>query len=458
MATVRKRGNSYNIRVSCGYDITGKQIEHTLTWKPEPNMTEKQVQKELERQKVLFEERCRTGQVLDGSIRFADFAERWFKEYAEIRLRPRTIAGYRGFMPLINAAIGHVRLEKLQPHYLAEFYHNLQEKGVRRDVKYIAAVDLKVLIRALGSFAAFAKRTGLGERTVSSAANGNGVTVKTAHAIADALELPLEEVFIAKKETHTLEPASVRKCHCVISSMLGNAVKQQIIFSNPCERVELPRHKPQQSAYLDEYQTAELLDLLQSAPIQYRTAIQLLLYTGMRRGELLGLEWKDIDFEKSVMQIRRTSQYLPHLGVFCDETKNRSSSRAIKISPSALALLRPYRTWQLQERLKLGDQWHDHDRLFTTWNGEPIHPDTITSWFREFIDKTDLPPIHVHSLRHTNATLLIAAGTNVQAVASRLGHSDANTTNKIYAHAIQTADAVAAEVLEDILHPTRNKA
>ncbi len=93
-----------------------------------------------------------------------------------------------------------------------------------------------------------------------------------------------------------------------------------------------------------------------------------------------------------------------------------------------------------------------------TWNGEPIHPDTITSWFREFIDKTDLPPIHVHRLRHTNATLLIAAGTNMQAVASRLGHSDANTTNKIYAHAIQTADAVAAEVLEDILYPTRNKA
>lgn len=80
-----------------------------------------------------------------------------------------------------------------------------------------------------------------------------------------------------------------------------------------------------------------------------------------------------------------------------------------------------------------------------------MHPDTLSTWFRKFIDSNGLPPVHLHSLRHTNASLLIAAGTNLQTVAKRLGHADATTTARIYSHAIQSADAVAAETLEDIL-------
>ena len=87
-------------------------------------------------------------------------------------------------------------------------------------------------------------------------------------------------------------------------------MKQQIIFSNPCERVELPKPVRKDAPYLNETDAAKLLSLLQKAPMQYRTAIELLLYTGMRRSELCGLEWKDINFETGVIQIRRTSQYL----------------------------------------------------------------------------------------------------------------------------------------------------
>ena len=106
----------------------------------------------------------------------------------------------------------------------------------------------------------------------------------------------------------------------------------------------------------------------------------------------------------------------------------------------------------------MGDQWQEHDRLFTQWNGEPIHPDTVTSWFSGFVKKNNLPPETVHSLRHTNATLLIAAGTNLRTVSARLGHSQTSTTANIYAHAIQSADAAAAETLNDILNPLRKQA
>ncbi len=121
-------------------------------------------------------------------------------------------------------------------------------------------------------------------------------------------------------------------------------------------------------------------------------------------------------------------------------------------------MLREFRVWQAKERLQLGDQWQDSGRVFTTWNGAPIRPDTITGWFHKFVEKNGLPPIHIHSLRHANASLLIASGVNLQTVAKRLGHANVNTTGKIYSHAIKSADEASAETLQDILHPVKKKA
>ena len=210
--------------------------------------------------------------------------------------------------------------------------------------------------------------------------------------------------------------------------------------------------------YLDEVQAAHLLDLLDDEPIVYRTMITLLLHTGLRRGELCGLEWDDINFDLSLLDVQRTSLYLPEKGVFVDETKNSTSRRVLKLTPDAVQLLKRYRMWQNSERLRIGDQWAEEweqrPRLFTTWDGKPLHPSTVTGWFHTFIERSDLPPI----LRHTNATLLIAAGTNLTTVAARLGHANSTTTSKIYAHAIKSADQAAAEVLQDILHPVKKQA
>lgn len=189
----------------------------------------------------------------------------------------------------------------------------------------------------------------------------------------------------------------------------------------------------------------------------YRTMIILMLDTGLRRGELCGLEWKDFDFEKRTVYIQRNSVYLSGQGVIDETPKTRKAKRTIKLPEETIQMLKQYRAWQMQERLKLGDQWKEHDRLFTQWNGCPIHPQTITGWFRKFINRNDLPQISVHSLRHTNASLLIAAGTNIRTVSSRLGHAQTSTTMDIYAHAIQSADAAAADTIGAILHQRRPK-
>ena len=116
----------------------------------------------------------------------------------------------------------------------------------------------------------------------------------------------------------------------------------------------------------------------------------MLIYSGVRRGELCGLQWSDIDFNNHVIDIIRSSQYLPNKGVFEKSTKTESSARSIKLSTDIFKLLNEYKVWQNTERLKLGDLWIDSDRLFTQWNGKPIHPDTITKWFTAWIKKNDL--------------------------------------------------------------------
>ncbi len=459
MATITKRGETYHITVSCGYDLNGKQIRRTMTWTPEPGMTRRQTEKELDRQAVLFEERCRTGQVLDGNIKFADFAERWFKDYAEKQLRPTTVARYHVLMPRINAAIGHIRLDKLQPHHLMQFYNNLAETGVREDTRYQSTVDFKALLKSRGmTKREFAKQANLSVYVLDSMTRGDKVSATSAHKIASTLKLPLDKVFRPAEGKDTLAVSTILHHHRLISSMLSTAVKWQLIFSNPCSRVVLPKNKRKEAVYLDEEQAAQLLQALENESLQHQVIVKLLLYTGMRRGELCGLEWKDIDFERAVISVRRSSLYLSGKGVFEDETKNETSERCMKVSDDVIAMLRIWRAEQAKERLRLGDQWQNSDRLFTAWNGAPIRPDVITAWFHKFVTRNGLPPIHVHSLRHTNATLLIAAGTNLTTVAARLGHANTTTTSKIYAHAIKSADQAAAEALQDILHPVKKQA
>ena len=459
MATIQKRGNSYKIVVSCGYDLNGKQIRRSMTWTPEPGMTRRQTEKELDRQAVLFEERCRTGQVLDGNIKFADFAEQWFKDYAEKQLRPTTVARYHVLMPRINAAIGHIRLDKLQPHHLMQFYNNLAETGVREDTRYQSTVDFKALLKSRGmTKREFSKQANLSVYVLDSMTRGDKVSATSAHKIASTLKLPLDKVFRPAEGKDTLAVSTILHHHRLISSMLSTAVKWQLIFSNPCSRVVLPKNKRKEAVYLDEEQAAQLLQALENESLQHQVIVKLLLYTGMRRGELCGLEWKDIDFERAVISVRRSSLYLSGKGVFEDETKNETSERCMKVSDDVIAMLRIWRAEQAKERLRLGDQWQNSDRLFTAWNGAPIRPDVITAWFHKFVTKNGLPPIHVHSLRHTNATLLIAAGTNLTTVAARLGHANTTTTSKIYAHAIKSADQAAAEALQDILHPVKKQA
>ena len=146
MATIQKQGRGYKITVSQGYDYTGKRIRQYMTWTPEPGMTDRQVKKELERQAILFEEKVKNGTVADATIRFADFADKYMAEYAQLYLKPKTVHTYAENLVRINQAIGHIRLRDLRTAHINSFYRNLQESGIRNRVTAVCKLDLRTKI------------------------------------------------------------------------------------------------------------------------------------------------------------------------------------------------------------------------------------------------------------------------------------------------------------------------
>lgn len=402
MATVQKRGSSYRITASAGYDANGKQIRKTMTWTPDQGMTEKQIAKELERQKVLFDEAVKTGQYTDGNIRFKDFAERWFNDYGKKHLKRTTYKRYEYLANRIYPALGHIRLNKLQPHHLLEFYKQLERPGIKQG----------------------------GQR--------------------------------GDDNLRTLSPRTVRAHHSLISSILEKAVQWGALGDNPARRVDAPKADRKQIQFLDDKQAVAFVQALEQEPLEYQVIFTTLILTGMRRGELLGLEWPDIDFDNATIHIRRESQYVVGVGTYADTPKTEQSKRTLGIPSELVDLLRRYRTEQFKRRLQLGDRWDsvwgEHPRLFTQWDGKPMSLNAPYKALQNILERNGLPKVSLHSLRHTNATLLINQGTDVRTVSGRLGHSQTSTTMNIYSEFLQSADKAAAETLADALLGSRKNA
>ena len=351
MATAVKRGDSYKITASCGYDISGKQIRKHTTWTPPAGMTPRQIAKELERQKVLFEERVNSGTTKDGNIRFEDFAAIWMKDFAQKQLKVKTYTGYEKSLVRINQAIGHIKLKDLRTGHLNEFYRNLEETGIRADLKYTSKIDIGEAIEQAGvTRTAFGKAAGVAGNTLRIAISGKRVSKETATAISEELGLKLSDAFRLEQPDRLLSSNTVRSYHRIISSCLGKAVKWGYIPYNPAVNAELPKMPKQEAAYLDEAEARQLLVLLHQEPIKYRAMITFDLLSGLRRGELLGLRWQDVDFENQTITIVNTLNYAPGAGVYVDTPKNTTSARPLKLSPTAFSMLLEYKRWQDDQR------------------------------------------------------------------------------------------------------------
>lgn len=461
MATVEKRGKSYRITVAAGTDLNGRQIRHRMVWTPGDNLTPRQVEKELNRQIVHFEEQVKAGAVAsDGNIRFADFAERYMSEYGRLQLKPTTTYKYERDLVRINQAIGHIKLKNLTPLHIQAFYRNLQEAGVRQRTTATATPALGGWLRENNiSQYALSKMAGITHQTLGRALKGRPISTVSAAKIAAAANMDINALFLIQPDAAPLAPATIRAYHRTISSILEKAVKWQCIPSNPADKAELPSLSGRKARYLDEPDARRMLHLLQDEPIKWRAPITFDLLSGLRRAELLGLRWQDVNFDDGVIHIVQTSNYVSGKGVYVGTPKTEDSDRYLRVSRAAVLILLEYKRWQDNLRCIVGDAWEGtpgDDRIFTNEVGRPLFPASLTRWMSKFIKRSGLPSSSVHSLRHTYASLLIAEGTPLVVVSGNLGHAQVSTTTDIYSHVIASAEAKAAQALDrfaEDIHP-----
>ena len=206
-------------------------------------------------------------------------------------------------------------------------------------------------------------------------------------------------------------------------------------------------------AKVDSYQPEEItriLEALENEPLKWQAIVHLMIITGCRRGEIMGLKWAQIDWEHNVISIQE-ARLASDSGTYEDTPKTPESQRYINIPRETIRLLAAYRQEQERTRRVVGDRWVETGYVFTQDTGKPMHPDSVNGWLNKFSRKYDLPHIHPHAFRHSMASILINSNTDILTISKRLGHSMTSTTLNFYGHLIQKADAQSSECIADVL-------
>jgi integrase len=245
-----------------------------------------------------------------------------------------------------------------------------------------------------------------------------------------------------------LSAKTVMYIHRVLREALSHAVKQQIIPRNVADFVEVPKLKKYRATVLDEKGVQSLLETFKNT--NYYIAVLLGVGVGLRRGEALGLQWKDIDFENKTIQINRS--LLPtENGLIFHDPKTEGSNRIIVVSNTIINMLLVAKEQQEKSKKILGEAYNDID-LVTCWDdGSPINPTTFSQSFGRTLQKHKLPHIRFHDLRHTNATMMLKQKVSAKVASERLGHSTVGITLDLYSHVLKEMQEEAAAKLEDII-------
>lgn len=246
-----------------------------------------------------------------------------------------------------------------------------------------------------------------------------------------------------------LSPTTIRSYYDIINNMLDYAVRCGYIQENPNAKIEKPkRAQPNVSCYSDE-EARELLLLILQEPIKYQAIIFLSLDLGCRRGELTGLTWDDIDFKTGKVTINKATQYIDRK-IFEKETKSVNSDRINFLNPSTIEILKKYKKEQQEKQMKLGSQWIQTNRVFTTEFGGDIHPDTPTKIFQKIIKKYNLKHLTFHGLRHSGISHMIECGVPISVISRKVGHSSVQVTDAYYSHFFDDEFKQAANSMNDI--------
>lgn len=262
--------------------------------------------------------------------------------------------------------------------------------------------------------------------------------------------LPMHIQQYFNKKLEELQAKTLEQHYRVIKQYFDYLKKLQIISNNPCLDIDKPKAKKKKTEVLKPEDVKRLIELV-SENYYYEAAVPLALVLGLRRGEVLGLRWSDIDFENNTIHIEHTQQKVKGEYIYKDP-KNESSNRIVVVPGPLIEILKKHK--KLQAKLKLAStEWNnDKNLVCTRFNGGPITPTVMSTSFKNFMIKHGLPAIRFHDLRHTNASLMHLAKISFKEAANRLGHSNTKITADLYTHLYQNMDYEAAEKLSDVIY------
>lgn len=386
MASIRKRGNSYLLVVSMGYDHTGKRrAPQQKTVKPPEDLTPKQKEKWLYEQAVLFERECKdTPLTADRTITLAQYVQIWLRDIAPDKLAKSTLARDKQDIDRFLPYLGSYKLVDLRPEHFRKLYAELRRQ-------------------------------------------------------------------ISQNTGQPLSEYTVEGVHACLCGILSDAMEGGFLNHNPAWRTYKYSGKKKEKTIADEETMQKIIIALENESLKYETYYKLIIATGMRRGECCGLKWSDIDYEKDCIHIQRNVVKITGEDIIVKDTKTAAGDRYVYFSPEMESLLKEYYrecAWQAdayEDRVLTEDDFvfRKHD------SRDPMTPSTFTWRFKLILKKNGLPEkLNVHSLRHSNASLLIAGGADVATVAGLLGHSQPSTTLDIYTHAFDKNKKAASEALQ----------
>lgn len=269
------------------------------------------------------------------------------------------------------------------------------------------------------------------------------------------------EKLLSEEKKKGLSGTTLQNIYIVINSAINRAVKLQLLFDNPCRFVDRPKREkfiPDTLTVDEFFSVLDSLNIKKYNDYIFSLALQIELETGLRRGELAGLEWANITFRNSIITIENNLIY-SHGKVYLETPKTEESKRELYISDGLKDILKAHKKIQNENRLEYGPHYRKNvfderecDFVLTWENGSYVHPDYYTKKFSRILKKLGFDKkVRFHDLRHTNASYLLDLGVDFKTIQARLGHADINTTMNIYSHVNLKMQKSAVEKLNKML-------
>lgn len=474
MASIRKRGETFTITAYMGYDEQGKQIKKTTTYRPPENVTAGKAEKLAKAFAAQWEDKVRGYVALDENRTFAELAKWYYESVAPLKLKDNVrIDNMSMINTYIMPALARKKLKEITPAMLDALFAELRRNGRTKDTyKLVDGYELpKGRYRGV-NLCSIARDADMSRTTLARLSAGHGIEKGNAEKIAAVLNERFDDMFISDMQDRSLEQSSISRIRRCLSAIFTAAVQKEIMRRNPvANTVPISKKSKKPVSYLDETQALALVQHLeQQSDFQYKVMINTLLFTGMRGGELCGLQWQDIDFEQGIIYIRHTLAYIRNVGqargqrpgsqgkissVYeLQSPKTAAGERYVVIPQSLKGLLLEHRKRQESARAATV-QWEHPEMVFTTIGGNYYSEAYLNTRFKKTVRTMGLPDdTHLHSLRHTTASLLINSDVSPKLIAEQLGHASSSITQDIYSHIFASSKAKAAQALDLKLNPT----